>query len=169
MKHVIAAFLYCMFATASFAIPAIYWAPVNIPAPSPHPIPADGQLALNVDFGTPFSSITAATILFTFADDLWDEGETIGVFFPGEFGSIGIADTAHEPYDPHTWSTALTWEPAASDLLSGATDFYFQSINGSVSVLSCAIEIQAEAVPEPTSLSLLFLGIGTLGIFRRRS
>lgn len=169
MRLIISTLLNCIFATASFAFPSIYWSPVTIASPNPHAVPTDTQLALNVNFGTQFTSITAATILLTFEDDLWDIGETIGVFFPGQFGSIGIASTAHEPYDPNSWSTTLMWEPAASDLLDGTTDFYFQSINGSVSLQSCVFEIHGEAVPEPTTLALVVVGFGAFGIIKRRT
>jgi hypothetical protein len=109
-----------------------------------------------------FSNINEVSFSINFIDDLWQAGERICVFFPGQYGYIGISAMHEGSNFPNTHYTLTTgyWPDLLNSLSDGSTDFYIEMQTGSVKIDSMSFSVSTVPVPS----AALLLGSGLVGL-----
>lgn len=147
-----------------------------LPDGPPVMVSGDARVDLSADFGVEFTEISNLLFTFEFIDDLFDPDDqfTVGVFPAANSAAFGARNVSDLSLDSRSFSINETHDATAL-FLDGMQDFQFWVDFGSVTLAGASLTATGElrevtAIPEPSSFTLLLLGViaaATLG--RRRT
>jgi hypothetical protein len=154
--------------------PSFYWHEFTPEAGQTWQLDEEGQLDFFVDFGESFVSVEQVVVHLVFEEDLFDVGDTVGAYFPVEYGYMGLIQSRapdgqpgnHSPYEVSFYSRPQSWGHPCEALVDGQSDFHLRGESGSVGISSVDIGMWA-TVPEPGTVALFGLGLATL-LFKNR-